>query len=551
MLASIFGIYAILSVLWAIKNRLSTQEQNTQSRRSCRKALEKAYINGFYSNGKMAEDEVAINLKNLYTQYHSWGASSVFIYAVLKPLTKHPKAFHQLVNESWGATYYSPVFEAIHYWYCNGKAVRDLETFKPILLEDDMKDYLNKLVQYLFERYFVPEVMNEVWWTWNWYDAEEMSERTGYKEAAETMSFRRNVLFHWYFTLAEGNNLRHSPFLPITLSKQAAFWFSNAPDDLSLLQTFYWAKAKAKGLKEEIAKVVAQNSESLLDSPTLFDPICDCILKSKEEDNEKIKTFVQFVLMVRSGGASDEYAYFGTSLMPDLSLSGRTVASVLRLRQEFQRALGAVSKEANAPFAIWGMLNSREALPLSFLDEQYIIKPLIINEYTITYGLYDPNDVLIFKIDKKTKDSIWKDELMFRVKIYCMLSQRDFPKVQYLDDRFELKNDDKSFEIIRLSSYQDLVEEALLMEHCVAAYGAECNNGYTSIWSLRELDKQSNDKRLTTIQLTNYKIVQASGKLNEAPDQMIWDVMRTWKTEALSPYIVESEEECLIGQNAI
>lgn len=546
MLLSIFCIYAILRVLWVLKNHLSTQEQNTQSRRSYRKALEKAYKNGFYNNGKLAEEGLATNLKNLYAQYHGWGASSVFFYAVLKPLTKHPKAFQQLVNETWGASYYSPIFEAIHYWYCEGKAVRPIENFKPELLEDDMRDFLNALTKHLFERYAVPEVMNEVWWTWNWYDAEEMSERVGFKDANEAMCFQRNVLFHWYFTIAEGNNLRQSPYLPVALSKQAAFWFSNAPEDLSMLQTFYWAKARAKGLTDEMAKIIAQSSSDFLDFPTLFEPVCDCITKSKENDVEKIKTFVRFVTMVKTGGTGDEFAYFGTSLMPELTLSGRTVASVLRIRQDFQRALGSVSKESNAPYAVWGMLDKTESLPLAFLEEKYLIKTLEKGEKSNFYGLFSPDDVLILSLEKPNQKN-WRTDLMFRVKIYSFLSQRDFPRVQHLNDRFEIKNDDKAFEIVRLSSYQDLVEEALAMEHCVASYGSECNNGGTSIWSLRELDQQNSDKRLTTIQLTNYKIVQASGKLNEEPDQMIWEVMRTWKQEVLASHTEETEEVCLIG----
>lgn len=545
MLLYIFCIYALLRVIWFFKNRISTQEQNTQSRRSRRRAIEKAYKNGFYSNNRVADEGIETNLKNLYAQYHSWGASSVFIYAILKQLTKHPNAFQQLLNEAWGASYYSPTFEAIHYWYCEGKAVRKIEDFEAELVEDDMRDYLNAFIKHLFEHYSVPEVMNEVWWTWNWYDAEEMSERVGFKDANEAMSFKRNVLFDWYFTIAGGNNLRHSSFLPVALSKQAAFWFSNSPDDLSMLQTFFWAKAKAKGLNDEAAKIIAQSSNDFIDFPTLFEPICDCILKSKEVDVEKITTFVCFVTMVKAGGVGDEFAYFGTSIMPDLTLSGRTVASVLRIRQDFQRVLGSVSKEANAPFAVWSMLEKTEALPLVFLDEKYLLKPLQKGENSTLYGLYNPDDVLVLNLEKSNQKG-WREELLFRVKIYSFLTQRYFPKVQYLNDRFEIKNDDKAFEIIRLSNYQDLVEEALAMEHCVASYGSECNNGGTSIWSLRELDNQANDKRLTTIQLTNYKIVQASGKLNEDPDSLVWDVMRTWKQEVLLPHTVESEEECLV-----
>lgn len=531
---------------WVLNKRLSEQEQNTQSRRMYRLALEQAYQNGFYTNNRKPKNEMEERLKVLFAEFQrAWGANPVFVYAILKPLTKYPKAFHQLVMESWGVAYYSVTFQAIHYWYCEEKGVRRLEDFNPTLTEDDMRDYLNAMVGHLFNRYAVPEVMLEVWWTWNWFDAEEMSEKTGFKQVSEAMSISRNVLFHWYFTVAEGNNLRLSPYLPVQLSKQAAFWFSNAPDDLSLLQTFYWAKAKARGLSDNAAHGVANNCSVFESNPSVFDQICDCIIKSKEEDSEKINTFICFVAMVKFGENTDKFAYFGANLIPDLSLKGRTIASILRLRAEFQRALGAQNKEASTPLVAWKNAYDTETICIQFLDENYLLKLTYSDSKVKNFDLFNDNDVYLNQLSFALgKD--WKGELLFRTQLYTVLSKRDFPSVKNIEDCFKGEANGQAFEIVRLSSYQDLVEEALHMEHCVASYGSECNVGDTSIWSVRLLDGDTEKNRLTTIQLTNYRIVQASAKLNAEPDDVTLDILRNWKEAVLTPFASKCSDECLI-----
>ncbi len=534
--------FVLMSLNW--KDQLSEQEQNTQSRRTRREALERAYKNGFYTNGRTPTDEIGLRLKTVFADFQrSWGVSPVFFYALVKPLTKQPQAFQQLIMETWGSPFYSTTLQAIHYWYCEGKAVRKLEDFEPNLENDDMTDFLNALIVHFFNRYAVPEVMTEVWWTWNWFDAEEMSERTGFKNEKEAMSFQRNVLFHWYFTVAEGGNLRLSQHLPVALSKQAAFWFSHAPEDLSLLQTFYWAKAKARGLEDAVAKIVATHSGFFDNNEIAFEHICDCILKSKENDTAKIDAFIRFVGMVKYGAGMDTFHYFGAHLMPNLNLRGRTINSILRMKMEFERSLGSLNKETAVPSIAWNHLSESEHISLCFLEENYLLKLLTQEENKGIFALFNENDVCLGYLTR-TLQMTWKEDVLFRTKLYDLLANRNFPMVKNLKDSFAGESNGVNFEIVRLAKYQDLIEEANSMEHCVAAYGAECSTGNTSVWSLRVAGENAN--RLITIQLTDYKIIQASAKLNGEPDTIVWDMIKNWKNEALQPYAPNCGSECLL-----
>jgi PcfJ-like protein len=445
--------------------------------------------------------------------------------------------------ESWGSAYYGVTLQAIHYWFCEGKAARRIEDFNPELANDDMNDFLNALIVHLFNRYAVPEVMTEIWWTWNWFDAEEMSERTGFKAEKEAMCFQRNVLFHWYFTVAEGGNLRLSPHLPVALSKQAAFWFSHAPEDLSLLQTFYWAKAKARGLEDIAAKTVAKNCSVFEKVSDLFDAVCDCVLKSKENDDEKIASFIQFIAMVKYGEGWTEMNYFGANLMPNLTLKGRTINSILRMKAAFLKVIGTQTKDISMPTTTWNELEEKESITLHFLEESYLLKLLSAEDGVENFALFNENDLCLGYLARDKREG-WKNDIVFRTALYDLLAKRDFPMVKYLEDCFEGESNGVNFEIVRLAKYKDLIEEAADMEHCVAAYGSECSTGNTSVWSLRVQGEKAN--RLSTIQLTDYRIVQASAKLNGEPDGIVWDMLSNWKKQVLQPYAPNCGSECLL-----
>lgn len=545
-------ILLTLLALWLAKTkvisnlRLTKMVENSQDRRTCRRLLEAAYCADFYRNGG-AETPEEIAIANLYRLFRQeWGVSTTFLYALLKPLTKHPKAFKQLVIEQWGGAYFSVILEAIHYWYCKGKAVRRLEDFNVDLEEDDVRNYINALIVYLFNRYEVPEVMNEVWWTWNWIDAQEMSENVGYKHAKESMCMERNVLFDWYFTMAEGGNLRKTKFLPTVLSKQAAFWFSNAPHDLSIMQTLFWAKAKARGLSEDNARVIAMNCEAFVGQEVFFDEICACIAKSKNTTSEQIGQCIRFVAMVKYGITMDDFDYFGAYLMSDFTLTGRTIASILRFRTTVRQAIGEQNKEATFPSVDWSNFAQKETINFRFLRDGYILKVATINENTVDYCIFNESDVLVGKINRIKKYN-WKNELVFRTSLFGILAYREFPTIKYLNDTYRGEILGVAYEIVRLTKYHDLVQEGLDMEHCVASYGEECSNGNTSIWSIRLLETTER-KTLTTVQLNGYRITQASARFNEEPDELALKILRNWKDEALRPYLNEAscKEECLV-----
>jgi hypothetical protein len=536
-LLSILLLGSKLMKQWQLQKR--TTDYNPKK---LRRLIEQAYKLGFYQN-VVPSDEIAIRLKTIYTEWHrAYGISPIFFYAILRPLVKYPNAFQNFVMEPWGSSYYGNVVHAIHYWYCDNKAVRSIADFDPKLSEDDAHAYCNALITFLFNRYQVPEMMLEVWWTWEWFDAEEMSERTGYKAPEASVCFANNVLFHWYFTIAEGGNLRLSPYLPVKLSKQAAFWFSQMPYELSILQSFYWAKAKAKGLSNEIARAVAQSCDVFLGEPNSFDIVCDCLLKAKDLEETQVRDFIDFYVMVRWGDNKTKLAYFGQYLMPSLQLKNRTVASVLRMRTTFLQYVGVQAQEATMPTVNWAHFGQKDSLEVTFLEEKYLIKVVESNESYQVFEVLNESDVRLNYLIRDLSNG-WESDLAFRIGLLDILSSRDFPSVKYLEDSFCVKHNGQVFEIVRLGRYKDLVEEAIAMENCVVSYGSECSSGNSSIWSLRDKDAT----RLTTIELNNYHIVQASARFNQDPDTEILAVLKDWEQNVLAAYAIPAEGAAIVA----
>jgi hypothetical protein len=88
----------------------------------------------------------------------------------------------------------------------------------------------------------------------------------------------------------------------------------------------------------------------------------------------------------------------------------------------------------------------------------------------------------------------------------------------------------KTYAITELVSTEELQEEGLAMGHCVATYGALCQSGQSSIWSLTVEDGSGRIDRLLTLEVRNWRreIVQARGKFNRPPYRDEFQVLALW-----------------------
>jgi hypothetical protein len=75
---------------------------------------------------------------------------------------------------------------------------------------------------------------------------------------------------------------------------------------------------------------------------------------------------------------------------------------------------------------------------------------------------------------------------------------------------------------------KELAEEGNKQHHCVSSYGAMCNSGQCSIWSLTFKDKVGNDGRALTIEVRGKSIVQARGYANRSPKTDESSVLKEW-----------------------
>lgn len=89
-----------------------------------------------------------------------------------------------------------------------------------------------------------------------------------------------------------------------------------------------------------------------------------------------------------------------------------------------------------------------------------------------------------------------------------VFKEEDFIKRYCYDFGFEYKD----FIIMTPKSTQDVKDEAVHQNHCVASYIQDVINGYCHILFLR--DKEHKDKSLITIEVRDGEVVQARGRFN-------------------------------------
>lgn len=96
-------------------------------------------------------------------------------------------------------------------------------------------------------------------------------------------------------------------------------------------------------------------------------------------------------------------------------------------------------------------------------------------------------------------------------------------------DYKEFESKDGLYKIIQITTFQELVSEGQVMNHCVGGYSGRCYIGALSIWSLRKKLKNETWKSEVTMEILNdRKIVQAKAKFNSTPENRFLSIIKEW-----------------------
>lgn len=104
-------------------------------------------------------------------------------------------------------------------------------------------------------------------------------------------------------------------------------------------------------------------------------------------------------------------------------------------------------------------------------------------------------------------------------------------KSYYLKIRDNNGNEIIESSITEILNNVDLKEEGKNMSHCVFSYLNNCQNGSSSIFSLKRKSLKDKMKRVLTIQVRNGVVVQVRGKYNSMPKKYDLKIIKDWARE--------------------
>jgi len=114
--------------------------------------------------------------------------------------------------------------------------------------------------------------------------------------------------------------------------------------------------------------------------------------------------------------------------------------------------------------------------------------------------------------------------------------EEDFKKV--IDLKLEHTYD--NYKIVYPKTTQDIKDEAVQQNHCVASYIQNVIDGKTHILFLR--DKENIERSLVTLEIRNYKVVQARGKFNREVNKEEQGVINRYNERLNKIYNKRKEE---------
>ncbi len=483
-----------------------------------------------------------IIVAKIYFCEHELTSLSFFI-AFLKKINESDALF-----ELWIDNYFDQLYvrywRGMAYWY-DSKAIRQIEDWKVASFGNDLDAAFLGLIATLFEKYPVSASLRNAWSYWDFDEERVLSVRLAFTEKLESdVQTSDFVFFDWYFTAAQGGNLRKHPNLPFVMSKNAAFCFSQAPDSLSLMQAFRWAKSKGLGANDDTAHFLAMEFPFFDEHEAYIEQITYLLMNSPTVKNTTLREVVRFLKVVAMGLSNYEYlelnAYFLQNLMPHFSLKGKTVASILRLKESLLKKLPTLAALVPAEIHWTSLLAQRENYSFSFRNMELFLSQ-------VSYD--DVKKVSVWKFSAKTKDNVvaalnfyedtLENALHFRLNLLVAMQEIPvpaYPGLRYTPDVFTCRGTDAAhYEVVRLSNYLDLYEDGQAMNHCVASYDERCLTGASSIWSLRQILPNQTLVRLATIEwIPDGKYIEQARAFDDSePCKIAWELLKEWEAYLL------------------
>jgi hypothetical protein len=169
------------------------------------------------------------------------------------------------------------------------------------------------LVTHLFDRYPVPNFMSPVWLR------------------VEDKPWELEMYLH----LAEGRSIRQFPLpVPFRLSKRAAVYFMQAPDDLHPVQSLRWGQVRALGGDARLARLLS--CRTILVAPTdseeFWESVIRFLVRNAAISDSEVVSIVEFIHQQRFQPASALWGpWAGTQpVQPNFTLEGRSLNSLRR-----------------------------------------------------------------------------------------------------------------------------------------------------------------------------------------------------------------------------
>jgi hypothetical protein len=195
--------------------------------------------------------------------------------------------------------------------------------------DEDANGQFRSLARHLFARYDVPRCLDAAW----------LAGLT-----AEGLRYQG-----WYKLVGRGENIRTAADLPILLTRTMSHWFAKAPDDLDIPSAFRWAQVRGMGGDDRLARTILDGRIGIdFDrdefwitvirwlithndlAPRLQGAIIDYVYDQK---------FVPSVANPLSRQAGQARQPLAIPPQPNLSMKGRTAASMLKAVEDWHRRL--------------------------------------------------------------------------------------------------------------------------------------------------------------------------------------------------------------------
>ena len=198
------------------------------------------------------------------------------------------------------------------------KFVNDISTWKR------PNAYIDKqfpsLLRHLFAKYEMPLFFDHVWFT------DDSIHQT------------------WYTEVAQGKNIRKCERLPIELSKKMSFYFMSTPARLDINDAFKWTQLMILGGDAYLAdQIIRSNFDGEIRMPQqLWEETILFLANNVRIPMAKIREVFDFI------------AFHGRNVA-EFSLRGRTVASLMRLSDEWHQTIAEAeaAKARVEPIITW------------------------------------------------------------------------------------------------------------------------------------------------------------------------------------------------------